>query len=62
MIKRAPKSATTGNEGRFPHTTQSEKDFAKIRAWLQAKKPAGETAGTAETIRYALEQTARGLP
>lgn len=30
--RRAPRSSTTGNEGRFPHTTESEADLATLLA------------------------------
>lgn len=29
--RRAARSSTTGNEGRFPHTTESEADLERLR-------------------------------
>jgi hypothetical protein len=56
--RRAPRSSTTGEEGRFPHTTESAKDLPAIMAELKRR---GEPATIAAACRFALAFTREKL-
>lgn len=56
--RRAPRSSTTGVEGRFPHTVESTKNGAAIKAYLLKE---GRPASNAEVYRFALQFTVDAL-
>lgn len=56
--RRAPRDTTTGEEGRFPHTEASTKQFAALKAELKKR---GEPCSNAAVYRFALAFTAEKL-
>lgn len=49
--RRAPRSSTTGVEGRFPHTEASTKNAGALKAYLLRE---GRDASNAAVYRFAL--------
>jgi len=56
--RRAARGSTTGEEGRFPHTEESTKHTAALKAHLLER---GEDASNAAVYRFALEFTVDAL-
>lgn len=56
--RRAPRSSTTGEEARFPHTVESTKQAAALKTEL---KRLGKPCTNAAVYRYALAFTVEKL-
>lgn len=56
--RRAPRSSTTGVEGRFPHTEASTKNAAALKDYLLRE---GKDASNAAVYRFALATAVSAL-
>ena len=56
--RRAARGSTTGEEGRFPHTEESTKHAAALKAYLLER---GEDASNAAVYRFALATAVKNL-